>query len=192
MQKTILYLGALTALLISTYLVFRVLVRRDYQRQGRLTLLSSVLELIVWLAYMAFPYLYNPPCWPYVWVCESPMHPFMRFVGYILIIHGAVVGFGSMAWLGLGRSFGRNVSDLHHSGPYKYTRNPQLLGGLLMVLGVAVLWPSWYALGWVGLWGLMSQLMVLSEEEHLKAVYGDEYSQYCTRVPRYFGAVTRE
>lgn len=47
MPKTILYLAAFTALLIFAYLIFRVLVRRDYQQRGRLTLLSSTLELLI-------------------------------------------------------------------------------------------------------------------------------------------------
>jgi protein-S-isoprenylcysteine O-methyltransferase Ste14 len=54
-----------------------------------------------------------------------------------------------------------------------------------MASGIALLWPSWYALGWVILWMVMFHLMVLSEEEHLRNIYGEEYHQYCEKVPRY-------
>src|SRR4030043_160950 len=49
-------------------------------------------------------------------------------------------------WLGGGRSFGRHVGELVQEGPYRFSRNPQVAGGTLMVVGVALLWPSWYAL----------------------------------------------
>lgn len=56
----------------------------------------------------------------------------------------------------------------------------------MMVIGVAILWPSWYALGWVIL-AAGFHMMVLTEEENLRNVYGEEYTQYCKRVPRYLG-----
>jgi protein-S-isoprenylcysteine O-methyltransferase Ste14 len=61
----------------------------------------------------------------------------------------------------------------------------------LVVIGVVVLWPSWYALGWVVLYGIVVHLMVLTEEEHLRAVHGEEYERYCSRVPRYLGILQR-
>jgi protein-S-isoprenylcysteine O-methyltransferase Ste14 len=56
-----------------------------------------------------------------------------------------------------------------------------------MVIGCAVLWPSWYALGWVVLYGVIGHVMVLTEEEHLRNVYGEEYTVYCKQIPRYVG-----
>jgi protein-S-isoprenylcysteine O-methyltransferase Ste14 len=92
-----------------------------------------------------------------------------------------------MAWLGIGRSFGRPAAVLHTSGPYRWSRNPQILGGTLMVVGVAWMWPSAYALGWVLLWAALAHWMIITEEEHLGRTLGDAYRQYCARVPRYFG-----
>jgi protein-S-isoprenylcysteine O-methyltransferase Ste14 len=31
----------------------------------------------------------------------------------------------------------------------------------------------------------VGHLMVMTEEEHLREVYGEEYERYCERVPRY-------
>ena len=61
------------------------------------------------------------------------------------------------------------------------------MAGSLLVLGSSVLWPSGYALGWAVLYGFLAHTMVLTEEEHLRAVYGEEYARYCARVPRYLG-----
>ena len=88
---------------------------------------------------------------------------------------------------GLRRAFGLQVKGLVQSGPYRLTRNPQLVGGLLLVIGVVILWPSCYALGWVVLYGIVAHMMVLSEEEHLLRQYGEEYNRYCSQVPRYLG-----
>ena len=83
------------------------------------------------------------------------------------------------------------VKGLVQSGPYRVTRNPQLVGGSLLVIGVVVLWPSCCALGWVVLYGVVAHMMVLTEEEHLRDVFGEEYERYCGRVPRYLGIPKR-
>jgi protein-S-isoprenylcysteine O-methyltransferase Ste14 len=88
---------------------------------------------------------------------------------------------------GLRRAFGWQVEGLVRSGLYRVTRNPQLVGGVLMVIGPALLWPSWYALGWVLLYGVVGHLMVMTEEEHLHQVHGEEYERYCEQTPRYLG-----
>lgn len=54
-----------------------------------------------------------------------------------------------------------------------------------MVLGIALRWPSWYALGWMLLFVAMIHMMVITEEEHLRDVFGEEYVRYCKKVPRY-------
>ena len=78
------------------------------------------------------------------------------------------------------------------SGPYRITRNPQIVGGSLLVIGTTLLWPSWYALGWIALYGVVAHLMVITEEENLHRVFGEEYAQYCERVPRYLGQVRKQ
>ncbi len=34
---------------------------------------------------------------------------------------------------------------------------------------------------------VLIQMMILSEEEHLRDVFGEQYTSYCGRVPRYLG-----
>jgi protein-S-isoprenylcysteine O-methyltransferase Ste14 len=180
------------ALLVGVaWVVFRILVRRDYQRKGRLTLFTSFLELLVWGLYMSFPYLYNPPKWVVFWSGEAPVGTTVRVIGVVCTTVGLVSAFGTMFWFGLRRAFGLQSEGLIQEGPYRVTRNPQLVGGSLLVIGSVVLWPSWYAVGWGVLYGVVAQLMVLTEEEHLRGVYGDEYAHYCRRVPRYVGLWSR-
>ena len=47
--------------------VFRLLVRRDYQQRGRLALFSSLSVLLVSGLYISFPFLYNPSQWMLFW-----------------------------------------------------------------------------------------------------------------------------
>jgi protein-S-isoprenylcysteine O-methyltransferase Ste14 len=179
----------ISALLLAgiAFVVFRVALRRDYRRRGRLTPVSSALELLVWGLTMAFPSLYNPPQWARFWWPDVPVEAPLRVVGVSCTVLGLVSAFGSMLWFGLRRALGLEADRLVQTGPYRFTRNPQLVGGALLVIGPAVLWPSLYALGWILLYGFVAHMMVLTEEECLLAVYGEEYARFCERVPRYLG-----
>lgn len=181
------YLMAAFLLLLGGFVVFRVLVRRDYQRRGRLTPLTSLLELAIWLLFVCFPYLYNPPDWWLVCFANTPVSPVPKIIGSALVAVGMCVALIAMAGLGVRTTMGDKTQALRETGLYRVSRNPQLVGGGLAVLGVAVLWPSWYALGWVVLYGVIGHLMVLAEEEHLRSAHGEAYARYCERIPRYIG-----
>jgi protein-S-isoprenylcysteine O-methyltransferase Ste14 len=109
----------------------------------------------------------------------------LNILGLIIIVLGFAIAFGTMFWFGMKKAFGFEVKGLIHNGPYRITRNPQILGGYLLVIGVSVQWPSWYALGWIGLYGLIGHWMIITEEEHLQAKFGDEFTRYCEQVHRY-------
>jgi protein-S-isoprenylcysteine O-methyltransferase Ste14 len=108
-------------------------------------------------------------------------------IGSFLIVVGLIAIVIAMAWIGLPRSWGQQVDVLRVSGPYRVSRNPQILGGALLIVGVFFLQPSLYALGWVILCAIMLHMMALTEEEHLRERFGVEYEQYTVRVPRYLG-----
>jgi len=106
-------------------------------------------------------------------------------IGFVIICLGFLVAFGTMAWFGIGKAFGLNVDRLTKQGPYKISRNPQILGGYLLVIGTAIQLPSIYSFGWVLMYAIISHWMVITEEEHLFRNYGEEYEKYCLEVPRY-------
>jgi protein-S-isoprenylcysteine O-methyltransferase Ste14 len=182
----IIYTISALALVVGAFLVFRILVRRDYQWIGHLSPLFSFLELLVWGLYFAFPYIYNPPDWPWFWKPDSRSSaPFL--IGLVWIALGITLAFGTMFWFGVLRAFGLQADELIQTGPYSVSRNPQILGGALIVVGSAVQWLSWYALGWILVYAAITHMMVLTEEEHLLALLGADYESYCNRVPRYLG-----
>ena len=115
---------------------------------------------------------------------ETTSSLFIQMVRFLSAL-GFVVAFGTMFWFGLRRAFGRQTAGLIQSGPYRWSRNPQILGGYLLVIGTVVQRPSFYALGWVLLYGIIAQMMIVTEEEYLQIQYGEAYDQYCAHVPRY-------
>lgn len=104
---------------------------------------------------------------------------------------GVVLVVIAMGRLGIGVSVGQQVSGLRQSGLYRYSRNPQIVAYGLVVIGYALLWPAWSGLVWVGLYLAIAHLMVRTEEEHLRRVYGEAYERYCARTPRYLGLAGR-
>jgi protein-S-isoprenylcysteine O-methyltransferase Ste14 len=149
--------------------------------------MSTMLETVIWCLYICFPYIYSHPSWAAFWLPDQEVQPLLRYVGIFLIIAGFVFGLIAMAALGIRRSLGQEVKVLKQTGVYALTRNPQIVLFSPLIVGVALRRPSWYAAGWVVLFAAMIHLMVLTEEEHLHEVFGEEYVRYCERVPRYFG-----
>lgn len=171
-------------LLLAAYLVFRKVVRGDYLSRGHLRWPAALLQLLIFVGYMALPYLYNPPGWPLFWELDE-MPTWNATAGFVLILLGFLLAFGTMLWFGLRRAFGRQTGELIQTGPYRWSRNPQILGGYLLVMGTAVQQPSFYALAWVLLYGIIAQMMVVTEEEFLQRQLGEAYQRYCADVPRY-------
>lgn len=186
-MRLLVYLLSAYLLVFAAFIVFRLIVPRDYLRKGRLSPFSSFLELLVWALFFGFPYLYNPPEWAWFWSPAAPVGVPLRIVGIAFILAGLVGAFGTMLWFGLRRAFGLQMDRLVRDGPYRYSRNPQLVGGAFLVLGTFILWPSGYAAGWMILYGILAHLMVQAEEAHLRNLFGEEYLSYMEHVPRYFG-----
>jgi protein-S-isoprenylcysteine O-methyltransferase Ste14 len=178
------YLISALLLLAAAFVVFRVIVLRDYLRRGRLTPFSTLLQLVIWGLYFTFPLLFNPD-WPAFLPRHPQFSPALSVVGLISIAVGFAAVVAAIAGLGVHRSLGWQVNMLKQSGAYRVTRNPQIVGATPLVIGYAVLRPSWWALGWVFLYAAIAHLMVLTEEEHLRQVHGEEYARYCEEVPRY-------
>jgi protein-S-isoprenylcysteine O-methyltransferase Ste14 len=191
MMKPGIYILFFSLLLLAAYVVFRHLVRRVYLKEGRLTWLSTSLQLIIIGGVIAFPYLFYPPEWPWFWRLEGDARSGLHITGMIVIVSGFLVAIGTMVWFGLRRAFGFEVKDLVRNGPYRFTRNPQILGGYLLVGGTVMQWPSWYGLGWILLYGLIGHWMILTEEEHLRSRFGEEYERYCGDTPRYLFAMKK-
>ncbi|PSH00504.1 MAG: hypothetical protein BRC30_03190 [Nanohaloarchaea archaeon SW_7_46_7] len=75
--------------------------------------------------------------------------------------------------------------DFVEKGLYRYSRNPQVLGNLITLLGIAALLRSFQPVLLASITGLWLIMMVFSEELWLDQEYGDEYREYWRKVPRF-------
>jgi protein-S-isoprenylcysteine O-methyltransferase Ste14 len=110
----------------------------------------------------------------------------LAIVGVALFVAG-VASFRS--WR---RISGMDTTELVTTGIYRWSRNPQNLGWCLLLVGIALMGPSWSALllavaFWVGF-----HLHVSSEEEFLARLFGQRYREYQRRSHRYFGPPRRQ
>jgi protein-S-isoprenylcysteine O-methyltransferase Ste14 len=176
---------ALLALLLIglAFISFRIFIRRSYSRKGRLTWLSTFLEFLVFSLFGAFTWLDLPADWP-----PAHVRPIVRTIGWIGLVLGLCMMLILISWFGWRQAMGQKVDGLKQSGPYRISRNPQIIACFIAVLGYALLWPSWHTLGWMILFSLIAHMMVITEEEHLRHTFGEAYTQYCAQVPRYLGA----
>ncbi len=170
----------LAALLAAAFFVF-ARVRSDYRAHSRLSHPVAVLQTGFFAVYALASYAFLDSRFSHVstagWL--FPLAIVLMALGFLAVVF-------SMPFLGR-RSFGREVGILRADGLYRYSRNPQLVGGFFFVAGYAMLWPSWQGALWASLWLVIAHWMVRGEEEHLENVFGDEYRAYCMRVPRYLG-----
>ncbi len=162
----------LTALLASAFFVF-ARVRSDYRIRGRLSWPVAILQTGYFCAYALCSYLFLDSRLSHVQAAGP-----LLFLALVLILLGLLAVLFSMPFLGR-TSFGQETGSLRADGLYRYSRNPQLVGGFLFILGYAMLWPSWQGAAWASLWLVIAQLMVRTEEEHLRHVFGAAYRDYC-------------
>jgi protein-S-isoprenylcysteine O-methyltransferase Ste14 len=176
------YAGLAAVVLLVSYLVFRVVVRRDYERHGRLAPLSVFMEYVAIVSWVGFTYVNLPEDWPRVHV-----GPVLEAFGSALFCGGLSLTAIILVFLGFRRSHGREVTKLRQSGFYGLSRNPQAMAFVVAIIGHLVLWPTWKNLVSFGLLLALLRLMVHTEEEHLRRVFGEEYERYYRRVPRFIG-----
>ena len=165
------------------YIVFRVVVRRDYQKKGWLSNFATFLEFLIFAAHANLSYTFLPAPYP-----EIPLLPESRIqtmLGLGIMIIGIFFTLWAMSGLGFKKAFGQDPGMLNRVGFYQYTRNPQIVSYGFAILGIAILWISPYSLGWFLVYVIIAQMMVTTEEEHLLRIYKDDYEDYCREVPRY-------
>jgi hypothetical protein len=74
-------------------------------------------------------------------------------------------------------------------GPYRYVRNPMYLGHLIFMLGLALTFRSWIALGLLLFHVVWFHRRVLRDEAHLEQRFGASYLDYKRRVKRWLPGI---
>jgi len=108
--------------------------------------------------------------------------------GGLLLVGLVVTQAGARTLLGRGTHVNprKPAVALATDGIYRWTRNPMYVGGLPLMIGIAVV----FALDWLPLLMVPAAFVlhfgiVRREECYLAGKFGDEYRGYCAQVPRY-------
>ena len=105
-----------------------------------------------------------------------------QYLGIPLIALGMVIAMVSL-W-----QWDKNPSnELFVEGLYKYSRNPQYLGDILILSGNVFLISSFKVLKFTILMFIFVNILIyFIEEPKLKKEFGESYNEYCKKVGRWF------
>ena len=115
--------------------------------------------------------------------------PGVRVAGVVLSVVFVVWNGWTLAMMAANRTAvlpGGATSTILDRGPFRVSRNPLYVGLIILDVGLALLWPSAWALMFVPvgvallLWGA-----IVPEEHYLSAKFGGEYDAYRSRVRRW-------
>lgn len=128
----------------------------------------------------------------YSWYQEAAVS--WKFVGIVAV----VLGFAMYVWC-LAFHFksyreavrvGFVPPHLVVTGPYRYSRNPMYVAGLLVWIRWTVFYGSLAVfIGLVLLWSMFTFRIIPYEERQLEELFGDEYIEYKKSVRRWLGRI---
>ena len=183
METNMTYVIWTVILMISGYWLFQVQVRKDYQKKDKLSWVPSLLELLFFAFHASMMYVFIPVAWGFLPPLSS--HPLIHTLSLTGIIAGLIIVGASMIPLGFLGTMGLRSPRLKTSGLYHISRNPQVIGYSLILIGYIISYFSLYSIGWFVIFFINIHWMIHVEEEYLKKMYGEEYEKYCRQVPRF-------
>lgn len=111
-------------------------------------------------------------------------HNYRFFIAIPFIILGSFLFLWGIVTLGT-----KNTSGIKNQfitlGPYRYTRNPQYLGDILLFLGLTILANSLYLLILHAILSFIFVITTWAEEKWLEEQYGEIYLKYKTQTQRF-------
>ena len=148
---------------------------------GFLLFIAGIPAIMRWVSGRPFPWA---PAWPWAIVAAI-----LIVAGLILsiwaIVHMKKVGEGN-PFDAYNHEVAPRTKHLMTDGPYRFSRNPMLVGVYVYDLGILLWLQSWWPLLVFAVEVIFLTLQVRSEEKRLETDFGDEYRAYKQRVPRYF------
>ncbi|MBN1388600.1 MAG: isoprenylcysteine carboxylmethyltransferase family protein [Bacteroidales bacterium] len=171
------------AVTMGGYFYYYSFIRKSYLKNEKLPWFIGFSQLFVFLfhgiiLYLPY-YLFKP------WSLKN-IDNVHSIIGLITISIAFIILFGGFINLGVFfKTMGTETGKLRTRGLYGITRNPQVLGYGLLLISCAIIWPSWYIVISLVSFCIIIHRMVLTEEIHLKNVFGQEYKEYCKHTPRY-------
>ena len=111
----------------------------------------------------------------------NPHFSLIHIISYILVLAGLYLL--SSAWSVLYKA--QKNHELATTGPYAYMRHPQYAAFILVMIGFLVQWPTILTLIMFPILLLVYKRLARSEEQDALTEFGEEYSRYMAKVPRF-------
>ncbi|MCX5714907.1 MAG: isoprenylcysteine carboxylmethyltransferase family protein [Candidatus Omnitrophica bacterium] len=109
---------------------------------------------------------------------------FIRICGIILIILGQLLRISARGYKAENSG---NGSQLIQGGPYLVVRNPMYLGIFFIGAGLGLaVFQYWVICIFMVIFTIRYVILAFTEEKKLLGLFGDDYTRYCKKVPRFF------
>ena len=135
---------------------------------------------------------------PFILVMLIYAHPNVPSltVGFCLALCGEAIRFWGVSIAGTETRTTGAVGGTHLfvDGPFGYVRNPLYVGNILMYVGAGIMANAlvpYLVIAAFCFFLLQYRIIVMKEEEYLQATFGEEYSRYLLRVPRFVPRLRR-
>ena len=156
--------------------------RVERARSGRVTVPTVIAAFVAYLGPSVCSLLAS---WWSAWLLPLPRGLAYPLGGAMLVV--GLVGYNAARreFHSLRRNWGMKTDRLIMTGPYAYSRNPQLIGWALVLLGAAIAGRSGAALALTAIYWVGCVFTIRAEEQALERVFGEEHRRYRAAVPRY-------
>ena len=153
--------------------------RHDYRKHGRCTAFGFISVLFMFF----MPQLMLDRAIVYAWP-DSPLD----YAGLaVCVVMWTLCLVACVDFRSARKVLCLDAGQLTVRGLYRFSRNPQYVGWGVGVIGYAVTGWTVQCLIGLGLFAVMVHLFILIEEEHLRRTFGEEFTAFCRKVPRYIG-----
>ncbi len=186
-MEVALLIAAVLWALASVPLLARV--RREYRRDVEL---SQTTVWAVWIFYGLLATLVVVAAVAGTWELGLPSLLSLA-LGIPLLVAGAAIDLAGIVSMGsLARMNGTQPDRLITEGAFRYSRNPQNLGIGLAGIATALLGDSGLSLVLAVAGIVVFRVYLCFEEKHLARTFGEEYTDYKRRTPRFAGIPARQ
>lgn len=158
-------------------------VGRDYEERGQLSSGSSAVGWASYLLHAGLTILAARRARP----LPLGRMPSRTLGGALILFGSALFAAGVREFRSFEQMSGLEKGELVKSGPYRYSRNPQVVGWGLALLGAALAGRSPKALLLVAAFFVLHRVYFSIEERHLERAFGEEYRRYRATTPRFLG-----
>lgn len=150
---------------------------------GRYFKLFPLLTLVLLVVHGGWPELYRQ-----LGVIDLLEHEWLRVAGMAVMM--AALVWTVIAQVHMGQSWRIGIDYQHRtalitSGVFRYSRNPIFVGMMASMAGLFAVLPCALTLLLLVMTVALIQIQVSLEEQHLQRLHGDDYADYCRRVPRW-------